>query len=338
MRAVRNLRVVRVDPLEWWAVHLERRAIHEVDELALPVPCPACEQLPGLELIECFAECERVVHEDATLDAYCVQQLFAPHVLVAPGLLKGAVRSSAVRVHLKRVRKVPPVTSTAPWWATGVFSLGGVVIAQLVAWVINRSRSRFEDSRRWHEDRRDIYLDIVTNSWRIQDAVFEHFEGQEPLPDDLERWAKDLEEAGVKTQLVGSEKIIKMTQTLVRHGHAAVAASRAGQSGPGLDACDGLRHTLYACTDTMRGELTANRALERHWNSNTWRRRRRRLGWKSRDYTTPDLGTRKRSDRSRTAPCYKKSTGRLILIIDRPRRYLLDQPNRIGPSYPRKRS
>ena len=48
--------------------------------------------------------------------------------------------------------------STAPWWATGVFTLAGVGIAQLVAFALNRSRDRFEDSRRWHEDRRDIYL------------------------------------------------------------------------------------------------------------------------------------------------------------------------------------
>ena len=183
---------------------------------------------------------------------------------------------------MKPVRRVPSVMSAAPWWATGVFTLGGVVIAQLVAWVLNRSRTQFEDSRRWHEDRREIYLDIVTNAWRSQDAGFDGFEQDVPLPDDLEVWAKDLEAAGVKTQLIGSEKIVKMAQELVKYGNAAVVQARADRSGPGLDACDAIRATLYACTDTMRGELTANRALERHWHSSRLRRWWRRKTWRLR--------------------------------------------------------
>jgi hypothetical protein len=108
--------------------------------------------------------------------------------------------------------------STAPWWATGVFTLSGVVLAQLVAWVLSRSRATFEDSRRWHEDRRDIYLDVVTNAWRIQDAVFDHFELAVELPDELETFQKDLDAASVKTQLVGSEEVMKVTRELVTHG------------------------------------------------------------------------------------------------------------------------
>ena len=72
--------------------------------------------------------------------------------------------------------------STAPWWATGVFTLAGVGIAQLVGFALSRNRDRFEDSRRWHEDRRDIYLDVVVNAWKIQDAVYNRFELDRPLP------------------------------------------------------------------------------------------------------------------------------------------------------------
>ncbi len=61
--------------------------------------------------------------------------------------------------------------STAPWWATGVFTLGGVLLAQFAAFVLYRSRGRFEDSRRWHEDRRDIYLSVTVNAWNIQDCL-----------------------------------------------------------------------------------------------------------------------------------------------------------------------
>lgn len=149
------------------------------------------------------------------------------------------------------------MTSTAPWWATGVFTLGGVVVAQLVTYALSRSRSKFEDSRRWHEDRRDIYLDVVTNAWRIQDAVFDYCERGESLPDDLESTAKNLEAASVKTQLVGSEEVTKVARKLVVEGANAVAFAQSGNSGKALDACDNLRHTLYYLVDLMRAELTS---------------------------------------------------------------------------------
>jgi len=152
------------------------------------------------------------------------------------------------------------MASTAPWWATGVFTLGGVVIAQLVAWVLNRSRATFEDSRRWHEDRRDIYLDVVINAWRIQNAVFDHFEQDVPLPDGLEAYERDLGAAGMKTKLIGSEAVKEVTDRLViEGGHAVTCALRKG-SGQAVDACDNLRHTLYYLTDLMRAELTSDRA------------------------------------------------------------------------------
>jgi hypothetical protein len=92
---------------------------------------------------------------------------------------------------------------TAPWWATGAFTLAGVVMAQFVAFVLNRSRENFEDSRRWHEDRRDIYLDVVSNAWKIQDAIYSYFGQDESLPDDLASMSTELGAADMKTQLVG---------------------------------------------------------------------------------------------------------------------------------------
>jgi hypothetical protein len=65
-------------------------------------------------------------------------------------------------------------------WATGAFTLGGVPLAQFAAFALNRSRDRFEDSRRWHEDRRDIYLAMMVTTWKIQDAVFGRFERDQP--------------------------------------------------------------------------------------------------------------------------------------------------------------
>ena len=62
------------------------------------------------------------------------------------------------------------------------------MLAQLAAFALSRSRDRFEDSRRWHEDRRDIYLAVVVNAWKVQDAVYDRFERDQPL---LERDSRE---------------------------------------------------------------------------------------------------------------------------------------------------
>jgi hypothetical protein len=167
--------------------------------------------------------------------------------------------------------------STAPWWATGVFTLGGVLIAQLVAFVLSRSRSQYEDSRRWHEDQLDIYLDVITQSWKIQDAVMYHFELDAPLPDDLSDIMTNLNAAGTKVRLIGSEEVQEVAQRLVTEGASAVSSARQGQAGKGLDACDTIRATLYYFTDLVRAELTSNRAAVEPWHRRPKRFRPPRL-------------------------------------------------------------
>lgn len=163
--------------------------------------------------------------------------------------------------------------STAPWWATGVFTLGGVLLAQLAAFALSRSRDRFEDSRRWHEDRRDIYLAVVVSAWKIQDAVYDRFERDQPLPDDLAAVFAELQIANRKVQLEGSQEVSEVTERLTVEGSVALTHTGAGASGKALDACDNIRHTLYYLTDLMRSELTSNKAAVRPWH----RRPRRRL-------------------------------------------------------------
>ena len=149
--------------------------------------------------------------------------------------------------------------STAPWWATGVFTLVGVLLAQFAAFALNRSRDRFEDSRRWHDDRRDIYLAVVVNAWKIQDAVYDRFEQDSPLPDELAEVFAELKVASTKVQLVGSEEVSKVAERLTVVGAVAIAHAKTGISGKALDACDNIRHTLYYLTDLMRSELTVTR-------------------------------------------------------------------------------
>jgi hypothetical protein len=167
--------------------------------------------------------------------------------------------------------------STAPRWATGVFTLVGVLLAQLAAFALSRSRDRFEDSRRWHEDRRDIYLDVVVNAWKIQDAVYNRFELDRPLPDGLTEIFAELEVARTKTQLVGSEEVREVTERLTVEGSAAMTHAKAGAAGKALDACDNIRHTLYYLTDLMRSELTSNKEAARLWHQRPRRRLKRHI-------------------------------------------------------------
>ena len=155
---------------------------------------------------------------------------------------------------------------TAPWWATGAFTLAGVVMAQFVAFVLNRSRENFEESRRWHEDRRDIYLDAVSNAWKIQDAIYSHFEQDESLPDDLASLSTELGAADMKTQLVGSEEVTEVARKLTVAASLAVSHAQAGASGKALDSCDEIRHTLYYLTDLIRSELTGDKMAVREWH------------------------------------------------------------------------
>ena len=156
--------------------------------------------------------------------------------------------------------------SAAPWWATGVFTLSGVLLAQFAAFALNRNRDRFEDSRRWHEDRRDIYLAVTVSAWKIQDAAYDRFERDQPLPDDLDGTLAELRTARLKVQLVGSEEVSEVTEKLTIEASAAVTRAKAGSSGEALDRCDNIRHTLYYLTDLMRSELTSNKAAVRPWH------------------------------------------------------------------------
>lgn len=95
----------------------------------------------------------------------------------------------------------------------------------------------------------------MTQAWRVQDAVFDHFERDEELPGDLDDMSKELEAASRATQLIGSEDVPKVARSLAGAASEAVTCAEAGESGMALDACDTIRHTLYYLTDLMRAEL-----------------------------------------------------------------------------------
>jgi hypothetical protein len=52
-----------------------------------------------------------------------------------------------------------------PWWGipvvAGLFALGGVVFSQIITLLLDRSKTRKEDARRWLADRRKLYVDFL---------------------------------------------------------------------------------------------------------------------------------------------------------------------------------
>ncbi len=62
-----------------------------------------------------------------------------PGVVRWPGWHADAVAMPALE---HSVKPYGAVMSTAPWWATGVFTLGGVLLAQFPAFALSRSRDR----------------------------------------------------------------------------------------------------------------------------------------------------------------------------------------------------
>lgn len=168
--------------------------------------------------------------------------------------------------------------TTAPWWATGVFTIAGVVIAQLVAAILSRRQNRFEDSRRWHEERKDIYLEVNKYTWRLQDAIFNHFDRDTDLPEDFEQYENALSEVQLKIRLIASEQVNSAVEDLFLSASMGITSALQEEAGRALDACDSMRHQLYYVVDLMRAELTSNRSAITRWTKEPltrWGRRRR---------------------------------------------------------------
>jgi hypothetical protein len=131
--------------------------------------------------------------------------------------------------------------------------------------LVSKSHAKFEDSRRWYRDRKDAYQKVVRGSWQMEHAVFGYFEADEPLPTGLDDISAELEAAGHEIHLIGSEDVWQVVERLLLETSKAHAHAKRGESGPALNACDNIRHTLYFLTDLMRAELTGDRESLRRW-------------------------------------------------------------------------
>lgn len=158
--------------------------------------------------------------------------------------------------------------TTAPWWATGLFTIAGAVIAFFATATTNRRRNRFEDSRRWHEDRKNLYLDVTTQVWAVQDAIYDHYELDRDLPNDFGELHAKVEKIKRTVELIGSEEVNSQCRQLFVEAHGGITCVESNDAGAALDKCDNMRHRLYYVTDLMRSELNADRRAVNRWHAN----------------------------------------------------------------------
>lgn len=114
----------------------------------------------------------------------------------------------------------------------GAFALGGVVLAQANAIVMDRVRVRREDARRWHDDRRAVYARYLNAAdTAVRQIVSGRVDGDRPDAD-ADQWrvavARVLEELGdVRTeiQLVASVAVFEAARELLAQTHGLASAA-----------------------------------------------------------------------------------------------------------------
>jgi hypothetical protein len=126
--------------------------------------------------------------------------------------------------------------SDVPWWGVpliaGAFALGGVVLAQVNAIVMDRVRVRREDARRWHDDRRAVYVRYLNaTDAAVRQIVAGRVDGDQGDADDRRQAVTGvLEKLGdVRTeiQLVASVAVYDAARELLVETQALAAAAEA---------------------------------------------------------------------------------------------------------------
>jgi hypothetical protein len=170
----------------------------------------------------------------------------------------------------------------APWWATGAFTILGAVAAHIANTLNNRSRARFEDARRWHQERKELYLKAQAEIVYIRGALEGPVNTRDDLPDDLDSRLAALWQILQETQLVGSQEVASEMLKVYLHLHVGVQKARTGEMDPEWFG----RFYESSMMDTMQAQARADltndrRALHEHkpallLGRRWWRRRRAR--------------------------------------------------------------
>lgn len=147
--------------------------------------------------------------------------------------------------------------SSTPWWGTalvaGLFGLVGVAVAQLVAVRLERARTRREDTRRWHSERRKTYAEFLAATYTLYRHAGDHWDD----PGTSEEKGL-LREAVLKVQevlLIASQPVADAAVELHRRLHEGVKARTKDGSGEFAE----FRKTIFEARElfhaTAREEL-----------------------------------------------------------------------------------
>jgi hypothetical protein len=98
-----------------------------------------------------------------------------------------------------------------PWWGAaligGLFALGGVFVSQTVTIRLERIRTKREDTRQWHADRRQIYAAFVGLGISILRLIEQDLgEGVASWPE-LDKYSHDFILKGQEVMLIGSKPV-----------------------------------------------------------------------------------------------------------------------------------
>lgn len=108
------------------------------------------------------------------------------------------------------------MTSSSPWWGvpliTGAFVFLGVAVAQAVTLYLSRRSRQREDERRWDEERRRLYSDILREA-RDLEREWSSIDPEEGLGPVFEI-ARSLRPLTDQVQLLSSQSVIDASTML----------------------------------------------------------------------------------------------------------------------------
>ncbi|WP_121685160.1 hypothetical protein [Micromonospora sp. BL1] len=146
----------------------------------------------------------------------------------------------------------------APWWGTallaGLFGLGGVAVAQVVAIRLEGVRNRREDQRRWHTERRHVYASFLAAAY----AVYRHIRSSPRDEAYALRWRELTDDLTVRHQevhLLASTPVTAAAQALLAQLREFAEATKRQPDGNHEALRDSLSQARMRFISLVRAEL-----------------------------------------------------------------------------------
>lgn len=116
--------------------------------------------------------------------------------------------------------------TNAPWWGvplvSGVIAFVGVLLAQSVALYNERRKTKREDARRWHTERRAVYVAFIRGLRTCMEGLAEQFYGTQDSSASVIQGAVDLERQMEEVDLLATTQVADAASYALR----AIAAIR----------------------------------------------------------------------------------------------------------------